>query len=148
MHCTPKWHNLTISHLNAGFDLNGNRIQNCYFFTLFEIVRHQDCGQGDNCSPYLTMYCHVFNYRFCWCQRKESYPQNARFCSVSEIVVLLLERSARDPRLGTCPDLVMWNQFIVSECYDLEDHIRCQENVSTRRNNSVVELGKDRKSVV
>jgi hypothetical protein len=70
LQCSPKFPHLTLSHLYDGFDLNGNRIQKCYVFTLFEIVRHLDCGQGDNCGLYMTMYCHVFNYRFCWCISK------------------------------------------------------------------------------
>ena len=54
-----------MSHLNAGFDLNGKSIQNCYVFTLFEIVRHLEGGQGDNCHHYITMYCYVFIFWFC-----------------------------------------------------------------------------------
>ena len=44
-----------MSHLNAGFDLNGKSIQNCYVFTLFEIVRHLEGGQGDNCHHYICI---------------------------------------------------------------------------------------------
>ena len=56
-----------MSPLNAGFDLNGKSIQICYVFTLFEMVCYLDGGQGENCDLYMTMYCHVLTFGFCWC---------------------------------------------------------------------------------
>ena len=64
--CSHNFPHFTISHINAGFDLNGKSIQNWYVFTLFEIVCHLEGGQGNNCGLYITMYCYVFIFRFCW----------------------------------------------------------------------------------
>ena len=61
----PTSPDITISHLNAGFDLNGKSIQNLYVFTLFEIVCYLEGGQGGNCHHYIARYCHVFIFQFC-----------------------------------------------------------------------------------
>ena len=40
-------------------------IQNCYVFTLLEMVCHLEGGQGDNCEHYMARYCNVLTFRFC-----------------------------------------------------------------------------------
>ena len=61
----PTSPDITTSHLNADFDLNGKSIQNLYVFTLFEIVHHLEGGQGENCDHYMARYCHVLTFGFC-----------------------------------------------------------------------------------
>ena len=79
LQCPHKFPHLTVSHLNAGFDLNGKSIQNCYVVTLFEIVCHLEGGQGGNCCHYITRYCHVFIFRFCWCE-SQYWSHMEKFC--------------------------------------------------------------------
>ena len=47
---------ITMSHLNSGFDLKGKSIQNCYVFTYIKIVSHLEGSQGENCTHYMAMY--------------------------------------------------------------------------------------------
>lgn len=46
-------------------DVNGKSMQNWYVVTLFEIVRHLEGGQGENCDHYMARYCHVLTFGFC-----------------------------------------------------------------------------------
>ena len=71
--CSPRSPHLTLTHLNAGFDLNGKSIPSCYVVTISCMVTHKEGGQGGHCGHYMARYCHVLIFRFCWCQADENW---------------------------------------------------------------------------